>query len=684
MNKRILVASSLVFAMAVSGLLLAQDKPVPARHLYVDLREGEFAAQVVVVQKMVVDDFQCIPNPGNPPTGLVRVYCDTSTGNLTCLTSAGASCTSAPIAAASTTSYFMTQIRTKNLIAAYLFTPTETCGGLVDYSGNGLAAIGTSDTAPTMTALTGGCAGSANGGIKLPPSLNGVRTIQILAKVNWTGSPACPSYPFLAISDGSGAASNAQGLSIGDCTGLSYRTTFQALPTIGAWRNNNAGATQYTQGMAFLNGTAIVTVEYGCGSGAPTCSNDGTFDTIWVNRTKSPSYQNASQLQTAGYQTTGNWRLLGAPSGSGASVTTYANATEYIALFYSDIPLDSEIVNNVTAIQAYAGQRNIPLGLGNTDTSDMMLCDGDSRGAGSGLTSGQTLCNNLTLFTPANGNSWVNSGHGWNIASPGGLAFYLSQAVPISTAAFINTTNTTPARQVSNFWACRNDFAAAATPAQCMGYYSLYVKNLKSIVPGLKAIAYTEISSSSNGSTCNLDTTVAQWNTLLRQYWRQMGYDGLMDTGAIVGLAPNGTNCTGGNYQSDFIHPNSTGEALIYGPAQRAVNALFGNTDFSMATTYSSTASLADQDVYFIIGGAAASQTYTLPPCAGYTGQSRFGMMLNTANSATLAGNGSDTINGAASVTIAAAVAGNHQKFRVDNILTSASAGGCSWQLSTQ
>lgn len=47
---------------------------------------------IVTISKQVVVDYQCIPNPGNPPAGNIRIYCDSGTGNLTCLTSAGGSC----------------------------------------------------------------------------------------------------------------------------------------------------------------------------------------------------------------------------------------------------------------------------------------------------------------------------------------------------------------------------------------------------------------------------------------------------------------------------------------------------------------------------------------------------------------------------------------------------------------
>ena len=58
--------------------------------LYADFSAG----QIPSVQKASIYDFQCIPTPTNPPTGNVRFYCNSGTGNLACLTSSGASCLS--------------------------------------------------------------------------------------------------------------------------------------------------------------------------------------------------------------------------------------------------------------------------------------------------------------------------------------------------------------------------------------------------------------------------------------------------------------------------------------------------------------------------------------------------------------------------------------------------------------
>jgi hypothetical protein len=85
----LVIAANLAHAQGHDG------RDVPLKSIYVDLPMLAPAPQVVVITRQVVNDFQCIAAPGNPPTGLVRLYCDSGTGNLTCLTSSGGSCLAA-------------------------------------------------------------------------------------------------------------------------------------------------------------------------------------------------------------------------------------------------------------------------------------------------------------------------------------------------------------------------------------------------------------------------------------------------------------------------------------------------------------------------------------------------------------------------------------------------------------
>jgi mucin-19 len=95
---------AVVPALAQSHQPVGWSKGNDGRYQYLDFSENSLpepsaataaipaAGQAVSITQEVVVDFQCLPNPGNPSSGNVRLYCDSGTGNLTCLTSTGASC----------------------------------------------------------------------------------------------------------------------------------------------------------------------------------------------------------------------------------------------------------------------------------------------------------------------------------------------------------------------------------------------------------------------------------------------------------------------------------------------------------------------------------------------------------------------------------------------------------------
>ncbi len=103
---------SFLILCALGAFLLVHAGDAPSKKLnaagrieYEDYPET--LAQVVITTKQVVNDYQCIPAPGNPPPGNVRVYCDSSTGLFTCKKSSGASCNSvgAPAGASTNVQY---------------------------------------------------------------------------------------------------------------------------------------------------------------------------------------------------------------------------------------------------------------------------------------------------------------------------------------------------------------------------------------------------------------------------------------------------------------------------------------------------------------------------------------------------------------------------------------------------
>jgi len=80
-----------------------------------------------------------------------------------------------------------------------------------------------------------------------------------------------------------------------------------------------------------------------------------------------------------------------------------------------------------------------------------------------------------------------------------------------------------------------------------------------------------------------------------------------------------------------------------------------------------------DSDVCVILGGSSSGQNFTLQSAVGYTGQKLFFRNTNS-NSWTVTPFGTETINGASSITVAAGAT-----LVLESVLVSASAAGANW-----
>jgi len=97
MKNKGLVAGLLFLVTAIC--VIAQQHAVPTSVSTTPegkIRYADYSASVpqVAISQEVVVDYLCISNPGNPPTGSVRVYCDSGTGKLTCINHSGSACLS--------------------------------------------------------------------------------------------------------------------------------------------------------------------------------------------------------------------------------------------------------------------------------------------------------------------------------------------------------------------------------------------------------------------------------------------------------------------------------------------------------------------------------------------------------------------------------------------------------------
>lgn len=86
-----------------------------------------------------------------------------------------------------------------------------------------------------------------------------------------------------------------------------------------------------------------------------------------------------------------------------------------------------------------------------------------------------------------------------------------------------------------------------------------------------------------------------------------------------------------------------------------------------------------DVDKYFILGGSAVTPNFTLETCVGYTGQNLYIKHSNTTSPWTVTPWASETIDGAASLTMPVAASGNYPVVILQSQLVSSAAGGCNW-----
>src|SRR5690242_11758849 len=90
----------LLLLVAVPAFAQKKDEPALGPKGYLDVPAAELTstynalkasmpAPLPVITQAQVIDYLCMTSPGNPPVGKIRLYCDSGTGQLTCLSSSG-------------------------------------------------------------------------------------------------------------------------------------------------------------------------------------------------------------------------------------------------------------------------------------------------------------------------------------------------------------------------------------------------------------------------------------------------------------------------------------------------------------------------------------------------------------------------------------------------------------------
>lgn len=625
---------------------------------------------------------------------------------------------------------------TTGLLAEYRMLSTETPSALVDYSGNSNNATGTTGTAPTIIATTGGVQFNGNGNIQIPTSISALTFIFYACFQN----PASSTVANYLIE-----SSTAQ-------TGLGVTTNFPGINTL------FGGSRLHT-----LGGNAIKTQTNfpanGCGVWVETMS---ATDHIYWNGQEAAFY---TATGTSAGGATGVWNL-GGNSGS------FWQGQVYWADIFSGVLTQPVIQANGNFITQAIINRGGPAPYeGITTAGDMIDTAADSIGGDFGLT---TRWQSQVTLT---------SGLGWititepiaNNGLPGVSLNAMAKDVPMEVWPMLRigtapVTQYFPAASGSSGrntvigWGGTNDCSQGASAAAISGSAQAYVAAIKAgIVPNVKMIFATMI------SRTTLDTCKNNWNTLLRPNAPLWGIDYNVDMASNPLLGADGANANATWFQADSIHwsqASATNFGAFY--FQRAVNATYGPNSFSNAATYTAASTAAttitaasssgfistitmaanpwvsgqcvvitgvtpagynspagqcwfilpgatgttftfqnsvtglgagtvfgtaqaaqelDTDTLFeILGGAAAGPSHIIQTCQGRDfNKVKLVMITNTnASPWTISSLTGETINGGATFTTPVASATNHPVIALKPILTSASAAGCTWQASIQ
>lgn len=448
------------------------------------------------------------------------------------------------------------------LLGEFRILPTETPSGLLDYSGNGRNATGTVGTAPTIIPATGGIQCNTNGAVSLPPSFNSARDIFVYVgfQTNFTlGGAAIFSSPIMA--NGNGGTANSAGLTISN-----YQLPNQISNHVSDIVPAAAAApTLFT--LQGVNGNHLIEWDM------------DTVDHIFIDGQEAAYNLNqATPTSSAGFVTVGNYQLCGAAAGSGLGSVSYFNGQLYFFFAFNRVlnPAERAQATNY-AITAMAN-RGVPVSQQITViTGDTAVFSGDSI-TGAPVGSAATTWTDILQLTGTI--NIVNNGFSGSTATQAATAgSQLGQAYFQKTAQ----------RNVVMLWYGTNDFASFSISASgCAAQLASAIKSHTSY--GHKVLLGTMVSRTCAGC----DAFKNSLNAILRQNWRSYGASGLVDVAADPNLGADGAFGNTVYFNVDGIHPSKAGAWNdISGLAQRAVNRLYGNTDISTATVYSSPAAAA-------------------------------------------------------------------------------------------
>lgn len=447
---------------------------------------------------------------------------------------------------------------TLGLMSEYRF--IEGTGTTVkDYSGNGRdCTFAAGGNAPAWTAGTsGGVAfnGAAVEWVSCPASLNSALTIMVyISSYNESSAIAEQS---IVQGNGNGSSGNAIGLMLTrDCTGTNSSVLACPFATqeITSYGNN----AYRSQSKMTFNGTGVIALTL------------DTTDHLYLNGKEAVQY--FSTGTSAGLQTVGNYQIGGANVNNGSSVGTFTAfvGNIYYVAFWSRVLTAAEVAASSDYMQRAMIARGVtpllggglttPTGGNSPNRANEFVFDGDSIAAGP--------FPNLILNGPGT----------WNITDTGLGGETLASMIPNASQVADPLFSPLAERNVAAIWGGTNDnCTTAANCALQVGLLRAYCDARHKV--GWKCLVLSMLSRTGEDASKNL------YNTEMRQQWPGFA-DGLVDMAADPNVGADGASANT-TFFTDGVHLTTNGKNNDVTPIMaRAVNRLYGNTNFSTATVY--------------------------------------------------------------------------------------------------
>lgn len=418
----------------------------------------------------------------------------------------------------------------------------------------------------------------------------------------------------------------------------------------------NAQITSYNNGVLTTNSTFVFsnfssstkTVSFTSVGNGPTvitvvCGNDGTNEQIYVNGVITPVYENGPSACT--YTASGPMWLANTNVVNWPAYTTF-----YAVKVYNAKPTASEVSQDYKAMTErgcrFAGigcnQGNPFTNFASTwpgNNNPQLIETGDSHCSGNAGTSpvnvpylaGVTLNGTSISAGYANGIGF----HQYCI-SGAQLTTTILPNFNYVTAPFMNSQQ----GNVAMLDACTNDIQASVSAQTCMNAQEAWAAKVHQL--GGRAVSLSML------SRTGLNSQVDAFNTLWRKTCWTI-FDGCVDIAADPNLGADNAFSNTTYFQSDGIHLNATGQALVSGYVSAELNRVYYSRKSFIAETASATI-FGDENVV-TCNPASASITITAPSAEAATGVriKVANVQTSGANTCSIASVGSQTFGGAAS-----------------------------------